>query len=137
MNPAQSSDVIIQPGDTITVQRSGIIYVVGAVMRPGGYLLENSRDRLTVVQALTLAMGPSPLASLKNTTLVRTTPHGKEAITLNLKKLMLNQLPDIPMAEGDILYVPTNAWKAAGLTPLQTLQTATGMATSATVVMHY
>lgn len=136
-NPAHSSNVLIQPGDSITVQRSGVVYVVGAVQHAGGLLLETSRDHLTVIQALALAQGPSPLASLKKAILVRTTPNGREAIALNLKQLLSNQAPDIPMQEGDILYVPINGWKAAGLTPLQIIATATGMATGAAVITHY
>jgi polysaccharide export outer membrane protein len=136
-NPAQSSDIQIQPGDSITVQRSGVVYVVGAVQHPGGFLLETSRDHLTIIEALTLAQGPSPLASLKKAMLVRTTPRGREAIELNLKQLLSNQAPDIAMQEGDILYVPINGWKAAGLTPLQVIAAATGMATGAAVITHY
>ncbi len=136
-NPAQSSSMPIQPGDSITVQRSGVVYVVGAVVRSGGFLVESSRDHLTVVQALSLAQGPSPLASLKKVILVRATPNGRETIAVNLKQVLANKAPDIPMQEGDILYVPTNGWKASGLTPLQTIATATGMATGAALVTHY
>jgi polysaccharide export outer membrane protein len=135
-NPAQSSGVLIQPGDSITVQRSGVVYVVGAVQHAGGFLLETSRDHLTVLEALTLAQGPSPLAALKKALLVRTTAYGRDAIALNLKQLLSNQAPDIPMQEGDILYVPINGWKAAGLTPLQIIATATGMAAGAAVIAH-
>jgi len=135
-NPAQSSNVLIQPGDSVTVQRSGVVYVVGAVVRSGGFLLESSRDHLTVVQALTLAQGPSSFASLKKATLVRSTPGGRQTMVLNLKQMLSNQAPDIPMQEGDILYVPTNDWKASGLTPLQTIATATGMATAAVLITH-
>ena len=34
------------PGDTISVSRSGVIYVIGDVGRPGGFLVEHN-DRLT------------------------------------------------------------------------------------------
>jgi hypothetical protein len=76
------------------------------------------------------------LAALKKALLVRTSANGRDAIALNLKQLLSNQAPDIPMQEGDILYVPINGWKAAGLTPLQIIATATGMAAGAAVIAH-
>ena len=58
-------NVDIQPGDTIMVSRAGIIYVVGDVGKPGGFLIENN-DRLTVLQAVALAQGNelTPLLSI-------------------------------------------------------------------------
>ena len=50
-----SGNVEILPGDTITVPRAPIIYVVGDVGRPSGLLVDNGS--LTVLQALALAGG--------------------------------------------------------------------------------
>src|SRR5262249_30658748 len=46
----------IMPGDNITVDQSGIVYVLGDVERPGGFLLDR-RTSLSVIQALALAEG--------------------------------------------------------------------------------
>src|SRR5579863_955304 len=60
------------PGDTISVSRSGVIYVLGDVGRPGGFLVEHN-DRLTLLQALALAQGANQTASLHGTQLMRKT----------------------------------------------------------------
>src|SRR5579875_2038573 len=52
---AQQNPIIL-PGDTVVVAKAGIIYVVGAVGRPGGYLINNN-EHLTLIQALSLAGG--------------------------------------------------------------------------------
>src|SRR5580658_4399419 len=54
--------VDIRPGDTIVVSHAGIVYVLGDVGKPGGFLIENT-DRLTVLQAIALAQGTSRTAS--------------------------------------------------------------------------
>ena len=48
----------IMPGDTISVPRAPIVYVVGDVGHPAGLLVDNGR--LTVLQALALAGGTNP-----------------------------------------------------------------------------
>ncbi len=50
-------DVSVYPGDRVTVPRAGIVYVVGAVNRPGGFPLSGERENMTVLQALALAEG--------------------------------------------------------------------------------
>ncbi|HEX8925323.1 MAG TPA: polysaccharide biosynthesis/export family protein, partial [Terriglobales bacterium] len=54
----------IMPGDTITIPRAGVVYVLGAVQRPGGFALEG-RQTLTVMEAMALAQGTVRGASLK------------------------------------------------------------------------
>src|SRR6266699_83984 len=50
-----ASNVELYPGDRITVQRAGVVYVVGAVNRPGGFPLRSSEEEMTVLKALALA----------------------------------------------------------------------------------
>src|SRR5574341_288549 len=50
-------NIPVYGGDVITVPRAGIVYVVGAVARPGGFVLQNDREQLTAVKALALAGG--------------------------------------------------------------------------------
>ena len=98
---------VIQPGDTIVVQKSGIIYILGAVTRPGGYLIDNN-ESLTLMQALSLAGGSDATSNLKNVRLIRKMPAGKEEITLNLKKIYRGKEADIAVDDGDILYIPSS-----------------------------
>lgn len=101
---------IIQPGDTIIVQKSGIVYILGDVKRPGGYLLDNN-ERLTLMEAISLAGGNTVTSNLKNARLIRKLPAGREEIKLNLKKVYRGKEADLKVKNGDILYIPSSAVK--------------------------
>lgn len=102
---------VIQPGDTVVVAKAGIIYVVGAVGHPGGYLIDNNQH-LTLLQALALAGGDATSAKLSRAVLLRKLPTGTEAMRLNLKKIYEGQDADFQVADGDILYVPSSFLKS-------------------------
>jgi len=103
----------IRPGDTIVVSKAGIVYVLGDVGKPGGFLIENS-DRLTVLQAVALAQGTNRTASLDHTKLIRKTATGGHSETqVALKKILSDKSEDTLLADGDILFVPTSGPKNA------------------------
>jgi polysaccharide biosynthesis/export protein len=100
--------VDVQPGDTIMVSHAGIIYVVGEVGKPGGFLIENN-DRLTVLQAIALAQGTNRTASLNHARLIRKTGDTRAEVPVLLKKILSNKAPDQMLADGDILFIPSSA----------------------------
>ena len=55
-DPAEmaANNVELRPGDTVVVPRAGIVYVLGEVNRPGGYVL-NASGGVTVVQVVAVA----------------------------------------------------------------------------------
>ncbi|HVU47585.1 MAG TPA: SLBB domain-containing protein [Terracidiphilus sp.] len=95
----------LSPGDTVQVNRAGVVYVVGDVVRPGGFLIDPAQ-RLTVVQALSLAWGPSQNAALGKAVLIREQKDGRTLTALNVKRLLRGQDPDQPVRNGDIIFVP-------------------------------
>jgi polysaccharide biosynthesis/export protein len=104
--------VDIRPGDTIVVSHAGIVYVLGDVGKPGGFLIENT-DRLTVLQAIALAQGTSRTASPDHAKLIRKTATGREELPVPLKKILSDKVPDQLLADGDILFVPGSGPKNA------------------------
>src|SRR6202012_2162454 len=75
----------LEPGDTIQVSRAQLVYVVGDVIRPGGFTVDPAQQ-LTVLQALTLAWGPSQNASTQKALLIREQAGGGRTVTeLNLR----------------------------------------------------
>jgi polysaccharide export outer membrane protein len=108
----QAFNVDVLPGDTIMVSRAGIVYVVGDVGKPGGFLIENN-DRLTVLQAIALAQGTNRTASLNHAKLIRRTKTGREELLVPLKKILSNKAPDQTLVGGDILFVPGSGPKNA------------------------
>ncbi len=99
----------LSPGDTVQVSRAGLIYVVGDVIRPGGFAVDPVQG-LTVVQALSLAWGASQNASAK-AILIREQKGGRTMISLNLKRMLRGQDPDQSVQDRDILYVPDSVAK--------------------------
>jgi len=100
----------LAPGDTVQVSRAGLVYVVGDVQRPGGFPVDPVQG-LTVVQALTLAWGPSQNAALTKAVLIREQKGGRTLTSLNLKRMLHGQEPDQLVHDRDILYVPDSAAK--------------------------
>ena len=54
---AIKQQVMVNPGDTVVVSRAGIVYILGDVNRPGGYVMSNNESQLTLLQGLALAGG--------------------------------------------------------------------------------
>jgi polysaccharide biosynthesis/export protein len=115
----------ILPGDTIYVQRTGLIYVVGDVMRPGGYPMDHD-GQLTILQAVALAMGTSPTAAKSSARLIRTTPQGREEIPINLKRILSARATDPFMQDNDILFVPSSVAKSTWVSVQAALPAAAG-----------
>jgi polysaccharide biosynthesis/export protein len=102
--------VDIQPGDTIVISKVGVAYVVGDVGKPGAFPIE-SNDRLTALQVLVLAGGANRLAAPDKAHLIRKTPTGREEFTVPLKAILNGKVFDVPMEDGDILFVPSSVGK--------------------------
>ena len=69
-----SLNVDVYPGDRVAVLRAGVVYVVGAVNRPGAFLLTSSRRGMTVLRAIALAESLSPNAQSKKVLILRPNP---------------------------------------------------------------
>jgi polysaccharide biosynthesis/export protein len=100
----------ILPGDNIFVARSGVIYLVGELARPGGYQVEHN-NRLTLLEAVALAGGLTRTAKGGQSRLIRRSPMGREELTVNLEKVLYGGGPDMLLTDGDILFVPTSVRK--------------------------
>lgn len=98
-------------GDVVSVPRAGIIYVVGAVQKPGGFLLQNDLDQMTMLKMLSLAGGTTNTAKLKNAVILRKNPDtGKrDQVPVDLNQVMHLKTQDVQMQANDILFVPDSA----------------------------
>ena len=108
-NPPKHNPELL-PGDTVEVSRAGLVYVVGDVVRPGGFTVDPVQAT-TVVQALALAWGPGQNAALGNAVLIREQAGGRTITTLNLKRMLRGKDPDVPIRDRDILFVPDSMAK--------------------------
>jgi polysaccharide biosynthesis/export protein len=98
-------------GDVVSVPRAGIIYVVGAVNRPGGFLLQNDLDRMTMLKMLSLAGGTTSTAKMRDAVILRKNlDTGKrDQVPVDLKKVMQLKTQDVLLQPNDILFVPDSA----------------------------
>ena len=98
-------------GDVVSVPRAGIIYVVGAVNRPGGFLLQNDLDRMTMLKMLSLAGGTTNTAKMKKAVILRKNPDTgqRDQVPVDLSKVMNLKTQDVQMQANDILFVPDSA----------------------------
>ncbi len=120
----------IYPGDWINVPRAGIIYVVGAVNRPGGYVLNTAREHLSVLQLVAIAEDLKPTAKRDRSMIIRRPSGGqRQEIAIDLKRILAGKSPDVTLEANDILFVPDSLSKKAlrrGTDAI--IQVATGLA---------
>jgi polysaccharide biosynthesis/export protein len=107
-----AQDVMVQPGDTVRVKRAGIVYVLGGVTRPGGYVMQED-GRLTVLEAVSMANGTVLAASVKTIYLVRRNPDGTAVrLSLPLGKMQRGKDSDLELHATDVVYVPMSRLKS-------------------------
>jgi len=123
------NNVDVFPGDMIIVSRAGIIYVVGDMGHPSGFLIED--NSLSVLKALALAGGSTRTSALNKTRILRQTPNGVQEIPINLKKVLYAKAPDMALVKGDILFIPGSSAKAAAY---RTADAAVSLSTSLGIV---
>jgi polysaccharide export outer membrane protein len=125
---SMKNNVTVEPGDTVVVSKAGVVYVIGDVHQPGGFVMENGND-ITVLKAIALAQGTNPNAKLDATRLIRKTPQGPQDVPLPLTKIMAAKAPDVQLQADDVVFVPNSAGKSAAKKGAETiLQMATGIA---------
>jgi polysaccharide export outer membrane protein len=108
------NNILLHAGDVVTVPHAGIIYVLGAVTRPGGFVVSNDRTQLTTLKVLSLAGGLTNIAKTQNAVIIRKDDTGKQTETqVDLKKVLNRQSEDITMHPSDILFVPDDRTKQA------------------------
>jgi len=108
------NNIVLQAGDIVTVPHSGVVYVLGAVNRAGGFVLSNDRSQLTTLKILALAGGLTNTAKSDKAVIVRRDNQGQQhQVPIDLKKVMHREAEDVQLQPSDILIVPTSGSKQA------------------------
>ena len=121
--PTPENNPEVFPGDTVYVERTGVIFVVGDVVRPGGFPMDHD-GHLSILQAIALAQGTTPTSARSAVRLIRTDGQGRQEIPVNLKKVLQSKAPDLAMQDNDILFIPSSAVKGAMRTVAQAVPAA-------------
>jgi len=108
-----SANLMVYPGDTVKVSRAGIVYVVGQVHKPGGFLLKTN-ENISVLQAIALAEGLAPNAKGSEARIFQPASTGTPKETpINLDKILAGKAPAVFLKPNDVLFVPNSAGKEA------------------------
>lgn len=108
---AEIREVMVHPGDTVIVKRAGIVYVLGAVNRPGGYAMQEEGE-LNVAQAISLAQGLALQAKVGALRVVQHKADGQVVeVPISYKRIMDGKEAPMELAAGDIVYVPVSKLK--------------------------
>lgn len=113
-NGDTKNNIVLEAGDVVTVPHAGIVYVLGAVNRAGGYVLANDRSQLSTLKILSLAGGLTRTAKSDKAVIVRKDDQGQQhEVPIDLKKVLNRQAEDLQLRPSDVLYVPESAGKQA------------------------
>ncbi len=100
----------IKSGDVIYVPEAGMIYVDGAVRKPGTYPM---KKKMSIPEAIVAAGGFAVYAAEDKIKLVRRNASGKvDVVQLSFKDLQMNPDKNIDVKDRDIIFVETNKMQA-------------------------
>ncbi len=115
-----ANNIVLQAGDIVTVPHAGIVYVLGAVTRPGGFVLANDRGQLSTLKVLALAGGLNRTAKKDRAVIIRKDNQGQQhEVAVDLKKVLERHAEDVQLQPSDILYVPESTAKQALLRTME------------------
>ena len=95
----------IGPGDLVVVSRADGVFVLGDVVHPGEFFIDNGKP-LTILQAVALAQGLNRTALGSKASILRKTSDGAVTIPLNIKEIEHNRQPNVALQAADILIIP-------------------------------
>jgi len=79
------------------------VSVLGQVQEPGSYPF---KERMTLVQAISLAGGMNPLAQRRRIKLIRETKDGRKTFEIDVTAIIDSRVDDLLLEPGDIVFVP-------------------------------
>jgi polysaccharide export outer membrane protein len=102
-------NVPVFSGDVINVSRGNVFFLDGSVKTPGVYPMKGGTS---LVQAISMAQGANPDASLSDIRIYRANDKGgRDIIDVNYNAILKGDKPDVFIAENDIIIVPQSGVK--------------------------
>ena len=126
-----SENILVLPGDILSIPRAEIVYVLGQVKKAGGFTL-NSHDSMSLLRALSMAEGLDHDAAPKKARLLQASPEGTKSkpneLVVDVQSILDGKTPDFDMHANDVLYIPNNLAKSATRRAMEAaLQIGTGV----------
>jgi polysaccharide biosynthesis/export protein len=124
------ANIPVRGGDTVNVMPAGSVYVIGAVNKPGRFLLPSDSQETSVLNILALAEDLKRTAKPSHSVLIRRKGSSSEVeeIPVDLSKILARQQPDVAVRANDVLFVPDSTAKRAFSRGIESaIQIATGV----------
>jgi len=101
-------NIPVYGGDIVSVPRSGIVYIAGAAVNPGGYVLQSRGEQVTALKVVALAHGLTGTARPNEAVIVRKNPDTGQTqeIPVRLKDIIRRKIADVRLMPNDLLIVP-------------------------------
>ncbi|HEY4581206.1 MAG TPA: hypothetical protein VIG89_09235, partial [Candidatus Acidoferrales bacterium] len=102
-------NIALRGGDVVSIPRAGVVYAVGAVARPGGFVMANDRQQLTVLKILALSGGLTTTSKPREAVIIRQAPDAEQRqVAVNVERILAFKSEDLELQQGDILFVPNS-----------------------------
>lgn len=101
-------NLVLLDGDTIYVPKAGLVYIDGAIKKPGSYTLPSDT---TIFSLLALAGGAKWSSSTKEVKVVRKIEGATVVNDVNLSKIKSGKAADFKLQAGDLVLVGHNPIK--------------------------
>ncbi len=128
-------NIVMHPGDVVSVPKGELIYVLGDVKKAGGYML-SAHQSMSLMEALSLAEGLGLDPAANHARILRPAPGGdgpRQEIAVDVDKIFAGKAPDVPLYANDVLFVPHSGLKA---NTRRAIDTAIGVGTGVLVYRH-
>ena len=112
LNGSGDGNPLILAHDVIRVAKAGVIYVLGAVKKPGGFRIKD-QEIVTVLRAVSLAGGLGRHAAPRKSRIIRQSRGLNHEIPLSIRDILRHRAPDSPLEANDILFIPDSRAKSA------------------------
>lgn len=110
-NPGEN--IIMEPGDVISVPKAELIYVVGDVHKGGGFEVR-THNTVSLLQAVSMAEGLAPDNAANRARIIRPAPNGDGTVSeipVDVNKIFAGKAPDQKLYANDILFIPHSGFK--------------------------
>jgi polysaccharide export outer membrane protein len=102
-------NIVLHGGDSVHVPKAGVVFVEGAVRKPGAYQMKGDTS---VLKAVAMAGGTMFEAEEGDIQVFRPGAGQDQVITVDLKAVRDQTTRDISLQDGDIIVVRSSALKA-------------------------
>jgi len=117
INPVKSEDfenqrkirnLVLKDGDNVYIPEAGLVYIDGAIEKPGSYAIQNDT---TIFSLIALAGGANWTSSQRKVSVVRKFAGESKVHEINLARIKSGKDPDFELQSGDLLVLGYNPLK--------------------------